>query len=79
MKIIEGHRGKKKGETGITIHIYSQGKKIGFSKTITVHGMDVNLTYAYIKFWFDVLSISKSETSEGISIETHGGEKNNTS
>ena len=59
MKVIKGHAGKRKGETGVTVHIYSQGKKPIYSRSLTIHGLEVDMIHSYIKFWFDVLSASK--------------------
>ena len=70
MKVIKGHVGKKKGETGVTVHIYSQGKKPIYSKSLTIHGMDVDLIYSYIKFWFNVLSSTKDIKHLNIEIDS---------
>lgn len=59
VNVIKEHMGKRKGKTGVTVHIYSQSKKPIYSKSLTIHGLEVDMVHSYIKFWFDVLSASK--------------------
>ena len=61
MKLIESHTGKKKGETGVTIHVYSQHTKPMNSRSLTIHGLDVELAYSYLKFFFRALQMSDDD------------------
>mgnify|MGYP001611465986 CR=1 FL=1 len=71
MKVIKGHVGKKKGKTGFTVQIYSNEKKPINSKSLTIHGFEVDLIHAYIKFWFDVLAASKPKEDIKIFIDAN--------
>lgn len=52
--IIEKHQGKKKGQTGITVHILDQSNP-KYSKSLTVHGMNIDELYDKIKFFITLL------------------------
>jgi len=58
MKLIQKRTGKKGGEHGITIHILQQGMK-GESKSLTVHGINVEQTYSAILMLFKAMEMSK--------------------
>jgi hypothetical protein len=57
MKLIEKRTGKKKTEHGVTIHILEQG--IAGSKSLTVHGINVEQAFSIIKMLFKALEMSK--------------------
>ena len=56
--LIEDRKGRKAG--GITINIYEQYSRPIHSKTLTVHGYDVDEIYAKIKFFLTALENSKN-------------------
>lgn len=57
MKLIKKRTGKKGGEHGVTIHILEQG--ISGSKTLTVHGINVEQAFSVIKMLFKAMEMSK--------------------
>lgn len=71
--IINGHKGKRKGKTGITIHILDQ-KNPKYSKTLTIHNVNIDELYEKIKFFLTLMendevtikwkTISKKKSSE---------------
>lgn len=57
MKVIEERIGKKKTEHGVTIHILEQGN-VG-SKTLTVHGVNVEQAFSAVRMLFKAMEMSK--------------------
>lgn len=56
MRTIKNREGKSRGETGVTIHIYKQRTKPMETKTITVHGIEVNQLHEKILFFLKTFS-----------------------
>ena len=59
--LIDDRKGKKKGIKGVTINIYEQYTRPIYSKSITVHGYDVEEIYTKIKFFLKALESSKKK------------------
>lgn len=57
MKLIEKRTGKKNTEHGVTVHILEQGS-VG-SKTLTIHGINVEQAFSAIKMLFKAMEMSK--------------------
>jgi hypothetical protein len=58
---IQNRLGKKKGEIGVTVHIYQQYHKPMFSKTLTLQNTNVDEVYEKIRFFFTVLGNCKGK------------------
>lgn len=56
MEVIEKREGKRKGETGVTIHMYKQRTRPMVTKTITVHGIDIESLYTKMVFFLKAFS-----------------------
>ena len=59
--LIDKRRGKKIGIKGITINIYEQYTRPIHSKSLTVHGYDVDEIYTKIKLFLKALENSKNK------------------
>jgi len=55
LRLVEGRKGRRPGEVGVTIQIYDQKRK---SKThnLTVHGITPQRLYNLLKFYLKLLS-----------------------
>ena len=59
--LINDRRGKKIGVKGITINIYEQYTRPIHSKSLTVHGYDVEEIYIKIKLFLKALESSRNK------------------
>ena len=57
MKVIRKHTGKRRERKGITIHLLKQGSKER-SKTITVHGLNIDQLYEKLLFFTKALELA---------------------
>ena len=57
--LINDRKGKTKGIRGVTINIYEQESRPLRSKSLTVHGYDIEEVWTKINFLFRALSYGK--------------------
>ena len=60
--LIEERKGKIRGKRGITINIYEQESRPMHSKSITVHGYDIEEVWTFINFLFRALDYGRIRT-----------------